>query len=77
MALQAAGPVASVFKLITSATLLESANLDPDTQSTVHGGQSKPPRSTTGIRAPRHEVRTFAQALGGSNNVAAAGPTSS
>ncbi|MCC6620423.1 MAG: penicillin-binding protein [Deltaproteobacteria bacterium] len=71
VALQAAGPAASIFKLVASAALLEHASLDPDARTCTHGGQSK---LTLYNLKPNERLdtkcETFAEALGSSNNVA-------
>jgi len=71
VALQAAGPAASIFKLVSSAALLEHAGLDPDAKACTHGGQSK---LTLYNLKPSERLdtkcETFAEALGSSNNVA-------
>ena len=71
LALQAGLPAASLFKLVTSAALLEYAQLKPDEEICTHGGHHgltlynlKP-----NARLDK-QCETFAQALGSSNNVA-------
>jgi len=71
VALQAAGPAASTFKLITSSALLTSGKLKPEDSICVHGGESK--LTLYNLKAnPRFDTKceTLGQALGSSNNVA-------
>ncbi len=71
LALQAEGPAASIFKVISSAALLEYGALRPDDTICVHGGKRK--LRTANLRPDARRDRkceTFSQALGSSNNVA-------
>ncbi len=69
--LHAGAPAASIFKIISSAALLEFGGLAPDTQICTHGGHHK---LTLYNLKPSERLdtkcETFAQALGSSNNVA-------
>jgi cell division protein FtsI/penicillin-binding protein 2 len=71
LALNANAPAASVFKIISSAALLEYAHLRPEDQICTHGGHQK--LSLYNLK-PNERLDTrcesFAQALGSSNNVA-------
>lgn len=71
LALQAEGPAASVFKLVTAAALVEDGGLTADSEICTHGGrrgltlkllQDNPKRDK--------KCQTLARALGTSNNVA-------
>lgn len=71
MALQGDGPAASVFKIVTSAALIDKAGLTPASEICTHGGQ----RFLTLAHLdpdPRRDRKctTLADALGQSNNVA-------
>ncbi len=71
MALQGDGPAASVFKIVTSAALIDEAGLTPASEICTHGGQ----RFLTLAHLdpdPRRDRKctTLADALGQSNNVA-------
>lgn len=71
LSLSAAGPAASIFKVISSAALLEHANLAPDQEICTHGGQNK--LTLYNLKANKRldtKCETFAEALGSSNNVA-------
>lgn len=71
LSLSAAGPAASIFKIITSAALLEHADLAPDAEACTHGGQNK--LTLYNLKPNKRldtKCETFAQALGSSNNVA-------
>jgi len=71
LALQAEGPAASLFKLVTSAALLELTELKPDDTICTHGGLKG-----IGLEHLRANTRrdkdcqTFGEALGASNNPA-------
>lgn len=71
LSLSAAGPAASIFKIISSAALLEHAQLAPDTEVCTHGGQNK--LTLYNLKPNKRldtKCETFAEALGSSNNVA-------
>jgi cell division protein FtsI/penicillin-binding protein 2 len=71
LSLSAAGPAASIFKVISSAALLEHAKLSPDQEICTHGGQNK--LTLYNLKANKRldtKCETFAEALGSSNNVA-------
>jgi len=69
--LHAGAPAASIFKIITSAALLEKGGLEPDTSICTHGGHHQ---LTLYNLKPSERLdtkcETLAQALGSSNNVA-------
>ncbi|TNF34962.1 MAG: penicillin-binding protein, partial [Deltaproteobacteria bacterium] len=71
LALQAEGPAASIFKLVTSAALLEMTDLQPDDTICTHGGLKG-----IGLEHLRANSRldkkcqSFGAALGASNNPA-------
>ncbi len=69
--LHAGGPAASIFKIVSSAALLEFGGLTPDTQICTHGGHHK--LTLYNLKPSQRldtKCETFAQALGSSNNVA-------
>ncbi|MCA9516393.1 MAG: penicillin-binding protein [Myxococcales bacterium] len=71
LALQAEGPAASVFKVITATALVELGGLAPDQTICVHGGHKNV--TLYNLRpVPNLDKRceTLAEALGSSNNVA-------
>jgi cell division protein FtsI/penicillin-binding protein 2 len=71
LALQASPPAASIFKIISSAALLDHGKLGADERICTHGGQSK--LTLYNLKAnPKLDTKceTFAEALGSSNNVA-------
>lgn len=71
LALQAEGPAASIFKVITTAALIEDGGLTPATEICTHGGHRK--LSLTHLEdSPKRDKKcqTLAQAFGSSNNVA-------
>lgn len=71
LALSAQAPAASVFKIITSASLLENAQLTPDERICTHGGSNK--LTLYNLKPSQRldtKCETFAEALGSSNNVA-------
>ena len=71
LALQAEGPAASIFKVISAAALVEHGGLEASTEICVHGGRRK--LSTEHLidnkRKDKHCI-SLARALGESNNVA-------
>ncbi len=71
LALQAEGPAASVFKVISSAALLEYAGLSPDDRICTRGGHRGLSLAHLRPHATRdRDCQSFAEALGASNNVA-------
>ena len=71
LALQSAAPAASIFKIITAATLLAEGGLTPASKTCTHGGASK---LTLYHLKPNARLdtkcETLAEALGSSNNTA-------
>jgi penicillin-binding protein A len=71
MALQAEGPAASIFKLVTAAALVEHGNLDATSEICTHGGRRGLNLSLLRDNPKRDKkCQTLAQAMGTSNNVA-------
>lgn len=71
LALQAEGPAASIFKIVTAAALVETGHLTSESQSCTHGGRQ---RLTLYHLTPRKKrdknCESLAEAMGSSNNVA-------
>jgi cell division protein FtsI/penicillin-binding protein 2 len=71
LALQAEGPAASIFKIVTGAVLVEEAGLSAETEICTHGGRRGLTSKLLQPNARRDRTcQTMAQALGASNNVA-------
>lgn len=71
LALQSEAPAASIFKIITAATLITDGGLTPESKQCTHGGESK---LTLYHLKPNARLdtkcQTLAEALGASNNTA-------
>ncbi len=71
IALKADGPAASVFKIVTSAALVDKGGLKPADQICTHGGARRlDSRHLVDNKRRDRWCQTFAQAHGSSNNVA-------
>jgi len=71
LALQAEGPAASIFKLITAAALVEEGGLNAKSEICTHGGRRGLSLKLLRDNPKRDKTcHTMAQAMGSSNNVA-------
>ncbi|MFT7578531.1 MAG: peptidoglycan glycosyltransferase [Myxococcota bacterium] len=71
LALQAEGPAASIFKIVSSAALVELAGLQPDDRICTHGGRKGLSLYNLRPDAKRDQkCQSLGEALGSSNNVA-------